>query len=43
MDIREVKKEDKIAFIHDFKAIGHMSPTAYLKSMSDFYNEPYKL
>jgi len=34
---------DQAHFIHDFKAICHMSPTGYLKSMSVFYNEPYKL
>lgn len=34
---------DQAHFIHDFKAIAHMSPTTYLKNLSHFYNEPYKL
>lgn len=34
---------DQAHFIHDFQAVSHLTPKAYLKKMSVFYNEPYKL
>lgn len=33
---------DQSHFIHDFKAVCGVTPTAYRRSLSDFYKEPYK-
>ena len=33
---------DQSHFIRDFKQICGITPNSFLKSMSDFYNEPFK-
>lgn len=47
MDLIQIAQElgyyDQAHFIHDFQAVSHLTPKAYLKKMSVFYNEPYKL
>ena len=39
----EVGFFDQPHFIHDFKALCGVSPSAYLKKMSVFYNDAYKI